>query len=346
MDDLLLDLVLARLDSVPLAEDAALLLLAACDSDASLAAQLSDAPPAVIERLGERVSAEPSGACIRSISVSGFRGVGHSSTLKLEPGPGLTLVVGRNGSGKSSFADGFEVLLTGGLRRWQEQSAIWQDGWRNLHAPDPARISADLLVEDAGPATAERTWDSAADFADSHATMQVVGKTRADLDQLGWRDALVTYRPFLSHSELEAFFHGPSRLYDLLSSVLGLEDLATAEKRLSAARKERQAVLGEVKKELPALLTRLDSVDDEQARSCREALTGVEPDVGRALAVSAGSPAAQPDGERGRLLQLSQLAVPSQRLASKAAEELRAAAGALDETAGRRPARRLRWPAC
>ena len=126
-------------------------------------------------------------------------------------------------------------------------------GWRNLHAHDLVRISAELLVEDAGPATAERTWSGAV-FPESRATVQFAGKKRADLDQLGWRDALVAYRPFLSHSELEAFFNGPSRLYDLLSSVLGLEDLATAEGRLSAARKERKGALDEVNKGLPDLL--------------------------------------------------------------------------------------------
>lgn len=62
MDDVLLDLVLARLDKVPLAENATALLLAACDSDASLSAQLSgDACPAA-ERSGERVTATPAGA--------------------------------------------------------------------------------------------------------------------------------------------------------------------------------------------------------------------------------------------------------------------------------------------
>src|SRR5258708_11824296 len=214
---------------VPLAETATSLLLAACDSDASLSAQLSGESLTAAERSSERATVTPAGAYLRSISVAGFRGVGPSSTLELEPGPGLTLVVGRNGSGKSSFADGLEVLLTGGLRRWQELSAVWQDGWRNLHAHDLVRISAELLVEDAGPATAERTWNGAA-FADSRTTVQFAGKKRADLDQLGWRDALATYRPFLSHSELEAFFNGPSRLYDLLSSVLGLEELATAQR--------------------------------------------------------------------------------------------------------------------
>lgn len=334
MDDALLDVVLERLGNVPLAEEAASLLLAACESDASLSAQLSGESSGVAERPGGRVPINPAGAYLRSITVSGFRGVGPSSTLELEPGPGLTLVVGRNGSGKSSFADGLEVLLTGDLRRWQELSAVWQDGWRNLHAPDLARISAELLVEGAGPATAERTWDSAAGFAGSRATVQFAGKKRGDLDDLGWRDALVTYRPFLSHSELEAFFNGPSRLYDLLSSVLGLEDLTTAEKRLSAARKDRKTGLDEVNKVLPGLLVLLGSVDDERARSCAAALTGRNRDVARALAIATGGPVTRPDSEIGRLRQLSQLVVPSRVIVDEIVIELRAAAAALDKTAG------------
>lgn len=332
VDDALLDVVLERLGNVPLADEAASLLLAACESDASLSAQLSGESAGVVERSSGRVPADPAGAYLRSVSVSGFRGVGHAATLELEPGPGLTLVVGRNGSGKSSFADGLEALLTGALKRWQELSAVWQDGWRNLHAPDPALISAELLVEGAGPATAERRWTSGAGFADSRATVQFAGKKRGELDDLGWRDALVTYRPFLSHSELEAFFNGPSRLYDLLSSVLGLEDLTTAANRLATARRERKTGLEEVNKELPNLRALLGSVDDERARSCLEALTGTKRVVERALAIATGSPAARPDGEIGRLRQLSQVPVPSQPTADQIVAELRAAADALDKT--------------
>lgn len=333
MDDALLDVVLERLGKVPLADEAASLLLAACEDDASLSAQLSGESSGVTERSGGRVPADPAGAYLQSITVSGFRGVGPSATLELEPGPGLTLVVGRNGSGKSSFADGLEVLLTGTLKRWQELSAVWQDGWRNLHASDPPRISAELLVEGTGPATAERTWPTS-DFAGSRATVQFAGKKRGDLDDLEWRDALVTYRPFLSHSELEAFFNGPSRLYDLLSSVLGLEDLTTAEKRLSAARKDRKAGLDEVNKVLPGLLALLGSVDDERARSCVKVLTGRKRDVEAALAIATGSPATRPDSEIGRLRKLSQLVAPSEVIADEVVMELRAAADALDKTTG------------
>jgi recombinational DNA repair ATPase RecF len=334
VNDTLLDLVLARLDEVPLQAEATSLLLAAFEGDDSLASVLTSTAAPGVRGGAERTATEPAGAYLRSISVSGFRGVGPTSTLELEPGPGLTLVVGRNGSGKSSFADGLEVLLTGNLKRWQELSAVWQDGWRNMHVPDPARIHAELLVEDAGPASTDRSWASGTDFLDSNATFQVAGKKRAGLELLGWHDALETYRPFLSHSELEAFFNGPSRLYDLLSSVLGLEDLATTEKRLGVARKERKNGLDEVNKELPDLIGLLDSADDERAKSCKNVLTERKRDVDRALMAVSGSNSAQLDTDIGRLRQLSQLTVPRLDLIKEAVTALRAAADALNRTAG------------
>ena len=334
MDEALLDAVLARLDRVPLEERAASLLLAACEGDAALTAELSGEQRERPEHDGDRAESEPAGAYLRSITVAGFRGVGPAAKLELEPGPGLTVIVGRNGSGKSSFADGLEVLLTGNLRRWQELSAAWRDSWRNLHARDPVRLSAELLLEDAGPAAAERSWEGDAAFTQSHAVAQVSGEKQAGLDRLGWQQDLVTYRPFLSHSELEAFLSGPSHLYDLLSSVLGLEDLTAAEQCLNAARKEREDGVKKVTADLPELLDRLDSVDDERARSCHEALGGRRRDLQHAQSVATGLPAAQPDGEIGRLRSLSQLTVPTEEQSSDAAKALRTAADTLAKVAG------------
>src|SRR5439155_612657 len=54
---------------------------------------------------------EPAGAYLSAVTVEGFRGIGPEARLDVPPGPGLILVVGRNGSGKSSLAEGLDVLV-------------------------------------------------------------------------------------------------------------------------------------------------------------------------------------------------------------------------------------------
>jgi hypothetical protein len=90
-------------------ESWALILLAAMEGEADLDAFLDksrsiDPPKRAATSKGP--AAEPPGAYVGSISVEGFRGIGAAATLTLRPGPGLTLVVGRNGSGKSSSPRG------------------------------------------------------------------------------------------------------------------------------------------------------------------------------------------------------------------------------------------------
>ena len=256
MDDVLLGIVLRRLEQFPLAEQAADLLLAALESDESLSAQLGGQAQRYSGASAVTSPPDPAGAYLQSLTVSGFRGIGQAATLAVAPSPGLTLVVGRNGSGKSSFAEALEVLLTGNLRRWEKLPAVWRQGWRSVHYPDHARITAEFLMEGAGLAVAQRTWPAGADFTGGSVSVQVAGEKQAGIERLGWSTALADYRPFLSHSELEAFFGSPSGLYELLASVLGLEDLAVAAARLAQARKAREAAVGEVSKRLPGLLGR------------------------------------------------------------------------------------------
>jgi hypothetical protein len=149
------------------------------------------------------------------------------------------VVFGRNGSGKSSFAEALEVLLTGQLRRWEKLPAVWRHVWRSMHHPQQAQITAEFLVEGAGVAVAQRIWPDGADVATSSVYAQFRGEKRAGLEQLAWSAALADHRPFLAHGEIEAFFGSPSGLYELLASVLGLEDLNAAGTGLRHARLSR-----------------------------------------------------------------------------------------------------------
>ena len=251
------------------------------------------------------------------------------------------MVVGRNGSGKSSFAEALEVLLTGELRRWEKLSAVWRQGWRSMHEPENAEISAEFLVQDAGPAVVQRTWPAGADFTRSSVFAQFAGEKRAGLERLGWSRALADYRPFLAHGELEAFFGSPSGLYELLASVLGLEDLTAAATRLAQARLAREAALKEVKKRLPGLLILLEDAGDERAGACLAALSGLTWDLAAARQAATGAQAAAGGGELDRLRRLAQLTAPAEDDVREAAAALRDAAAGLDAVAGS-PAGRAR----
>jgi hypothetical protein len=342
MDDVLLGLVLQRLKESPLEERETNLLLAAFESEESLSAQLDG--QAAARPSGDRAVAalaEPAGAYLRSFTVSGFRGIGKPAALSLQPSPGLTVVVGRNGSGKFGFAEALEVLLTGELRRWEKLSAAWRQDWRSMHQPDHAEITAEFLVQDAEPTVVQRTWPDGADFAGSSVFAQVAaGEKRAGLEQLGWSVALADHRPFLVHGELEAFFGSPSGPYELLASVLGLEDLTSAA-RLAQARLARDAALKAVKKSLPGLPVLLEDAGDDRAGVCLGALGGRTWDLVAARRAATGVQVAADGGELDRLRRLAQLAALAEDDVRDAAAALRDAASGLDAVAGS-PAGRAR----
>lgn len=257
------------------------------------------------------VQQSPAGAYLKSITVSGFRGIGPATTLALDPGPGLTVVCGRNGSGKSSFAEALEVLLTGTIRRFEDRSAVWKDTWRCLHGT-ATEVSAELVVEGVkGAAVVTRTWvPTAKQVTEGDVRVRVPGETDSGIARLGWYDALTLYRPFLSHSELEVLLARPADLYDQLNSLLGLEELAEIAARLAAARKQTDDTIKAAKDQLPALRQALEGCADERARAGIEILQEKKADLDGLEALAAGGPV--PDaGELALLTRLKALNVPS-----------------------------------
>ena len=306
------------------------LVLAALEGPSALEARLAGGVGTAAT--GEaRTAPSLSGAFLRSIEVEGFRGVGPRQTLEMRPGPGLTLVVGRNGSGKSSFAEGLEVLLTGESLRWKERAAVWREGWRNLHHP-AASLGATFLVEgQPGPCRVSRRWEGAAEFETAEVAVQVHGQEPCDLGALGWTAALRTHRPFLSYNELGSLLdEGPSKLYDALSSILGLEDLVQALGALQEARRFREKALKDATETRGRLIERLRGTDDARARQVAAALEGRDWDLDSVEAAVAGAvPTAASAGEADVLRGVAALEPPDAARLAAAVAEMREAAAAV-----------------
>jgi recombinational DNA repair ATPase RecF len=212
-------------------------------------------------------------AYLKAITVEGFRGIGPKITLTLQPGPGLTVVTGRNGSGKSSFAEAAELALTGENKRWSDRTAVWKEGWRNLHAPEMTAISVQLTEGgEPGPTTVTRKWAPGGGLDDAQALVEAAGVPRPFAAK-GWARPLELYRPFLSYSELGALVSGqPSKMHDALLAILGLDVLIDTERALNDSRKSADSESKLAKQELPALRAKLREHPDERAGTAEKVL--------------------------------------------------------------------------
>lgn len=319
-----------RITEEGLDDQAGLLILAALEGPESLEEYLESggARTSVADAAADtEVAAEPIGAFLRSIEVEGFRGVGRKSALELDPRPGLTVVAGRNGSGKSSFAEALEIALTGTTYRWLNKAAQWRESWRNLHAGTPAQIRVQVAEEGVGLTTVGVDWpDDATDVAAARRWLQRPAEKRQEgVDGLGWEGPLQTFRPMLSYDELGGMFEkGPSALYDALTSALGVEQLTDAIKMLD----ERHKVTSAPEKELGRLRKSLQAesaaMDDERAHEAAGALRKTDPDTDLLRSIATGATVPD-DGLLGWLRQAEGLSVPREDDVIGAADALKRA---------------------
>jgi energy-coupling factor transporter ATP-binding protein EcfA2 len=271
--------LLAQVDSdEALTGEAGELVLAACQGPDALAHALDPTQETVDEHARAQVPEVVAPAYLRSITVEGFRGIGKAATLDLTPGNGLTLVVGRNGSGKSSFAVAIELVLTGENARWADRTAVWKDGWRSLHH-SPARIRATFVRDGiAGDTVVTAEWaDATRSVGD--ASVEVKPAVDGGMSGLGWDEPLDRYRPFLSYSELGRMFERPSALYESLNAVLGLGRLDEMLALLSRARIDADNGAKALRTGAKDLSNALAQVEDPRAAACRAALQMKPPDI-------------------------------------------------------------------
>ncbi|ONM46144.1 AAA family ATPase [Nocardia donostiensis] len=271
------------------------------------------------------------GIFLRAIRVRGFRGIGPESALELPPGPGLTLVVGRNGSGKSSFAEAVELALTGGNRRWEGRSAAWREGWRNLHEPD-ARIEVELLVDGDSPRVAvTKEWAPDATLAEADWRQHRGTGTDIAYPVEAWASPLELYRPFLSYSELGALVDGkPSELFDALHQLLGLDDLIVAHETIRTRRVELERIARAIRRQRPALLADLADIADVRATRAADLLRDPTTDLDELeRALSPGGAGIDPEALRA----IAALTLPSEAEVTAVADRLAACGAEVDRHA-------------
>lgn len=287
MDPVLRTLLLERLADAELSDEAKQVIAIACADDE---APGDAAAPAV---------------WLRSVRVEGFRGIGAQATLELEPHPGLTVVVGRNGSGKSSFAEGLELLMTGRLKRWEKRPRAWTETWQCLHHEGPTRIAADLVLEGSGDTvTLEQEWAHGVGYDDATGRAPAA----ALLAEHGWERDLPSFRPFLAYAELATMFDTLSSLYEALTPVLGLSDVDELAAQLGHARLQYDNRRKAVAQAKDALVARLDP-DDEHAALVAGALSARKPDLDAIEQLLADAP--DYSGDTVTLRRLAGLAIPT-----------------------------------
>ena len=274
---------------------------------------------------------QASSVYFHDITVSGFRGIGPEVRLEVPPGPGLTVVVGRNGSGKSSFAEALELLLTGDTLRWKDRTRVWKEGWRNLHDGSAPRISARFLVEGkAGFTTVQRRWSENTELDEASSTAQHYGEKRTDLAGVGWDGPLELYRPLLPYNELGMIGARPSDLFDTLTKVLGLEPVDVALNVLASARLKRERLDKQVKKELKqSILPALSDLEEERAERASSLLKKRVWNLDALVRLGAA-----PSQDRDSLSKPASLRVPDEERVLQAATQLEGRYKEFSELAG------------
>ncbi|MFF1740745.1 AAA family ATPase [Streptomyces mirabilis] len=288
------------------------------------------------EALGnaETQGASPMGRIyLDSVSVEGFRGIGPRAWLNLSPRPGVTLVVGRNGSGKSSIAEAVETAFTGTNMRWLGQDATRTSNWRNLHESSKTEVEVKLAIEgDTGRSTLTRTWTGNA-IGDCAGTFRRPGHGTVPLDQVDWKQALTDYRPFLSYVDLGRMISGkPAQMYDSIATILGLGHISAAYNRLGQQEKTLGDAVKAAKNEVPELKDALYALqDDERAVQALVAIeTKGRPDFEALEGLVAGLPAAD-DGLLAELRAAVNVQGPDLQQVGAAVDRLREALAGVED---------------
>ena len=235
---------------------------------------------------------------LSSITVEGFRGIGKALTIELGCGPGLTVVQGANGVGKSSVAEGLELLFTDRLKRWDVKTRKdWRQSWRNLHHTEKAVV--ETRVRESGSSEQivfRRTWLPDETSVEQGRT-EIVRPANGghEFTEQAWIETLRTWTPFVSPAAVQNTIDQPSEAYDVLCTTLGLDTLANARKRLTDARKPLREESNRLAEHKSRIIARLQGSADDRARTCLDAFQTDTADLRALQQIVDAVAAAEPD---------------------------------------------------
>lgn len=159
------------------------------------------------------------------IRVSGYQGIAAKSPLEIEldPTPGITVLHGANGSGKSSIADAIETALQGSPRVPMTGTGGKAPLWERVHCgrdSDEAIIDLELL---SGRERLEIRCrlNSASQPVEHDVTLYGDNaSTRIDLSKTTWKSALAGHRPVFGYAAIERRIRIAKDLQEFLDSLL------------------------------------------------------------------------------------------------------------------------------
>ncbi len=225
-------------------------------------------------RAGEQQTPSATGAYgdgtlwLERLSVAGFRGIEEPLELAFDPRPGLTLVVGQNGSGKSSLAEALEWAVAGRCARLTEpeQNREWWQGVVNQRSADGSAAIAVTLEERADGETAALELALRLEGAKNRLKNTAVTAARngdADRGLAGAIHAATRiHRPFLAHHQLARAFEKSNSPLRAIAPALGLQEVLDARDVLSSLREPAHELTGPTREERQAIATRLRHLAD------------------------------------------------------------------------------------